>query len=251
MPKRPKHDRRYQGEEKQSERLEVRLGPSLRDRFLAACQRAGDTPSAVLRHAMAEYVSSLDLAERKTLTQELIMKLIHNPLKMAGMALTSLAAFTLMAAPGSADEKLFKALDSNGDGVLTKTDNAPLDKVVFVLDEDNSDSITLDEFRIAARYARIFARPQADGAFQVQADQVTMNEAANRAEYAGRVGFKWARTASGDQPDFITEDGADIVSSLVTIDLSAPGEVRFKTQTLTIAELTAIDRLDRVIIELQ
>ena len=40
-------DRRRKGEEKQTERLEVRLGVTQRDQFLAACKRAGDTPSDV------------------------------------------------------------------------------------------------------------------------------------------------------------------------------------------------------------
>jgi len=81
------HDKRRKGPEKHTERIEVRMGTTLRNQFLATCKRVGDTPSDVLRAAMATYVEDMKLAERKTLKQELTMKLIHNPLKAAGMAM--------------------------------------------------------------------------------------------------------------------------------------------------------------------
>ena len=148
-------DRRRKGEEKQTERIEVRLGVTQRDQFLAACKRAGDTPSDVLRAAMSSYIAKIQSAERKTLRQELAMKLIYNPLKAAGMALTSLAAFTLIAAPSSADEVLFKALDENEDGALTQQDAAIGEEVILALDQDHSKTVTLEEFKTHAVYGYI------------------------------------------------------------------------------------------------
>ena len=148
-------DRRRKGEEKQTERIEVRLGVTQRDQFLAACKRAGDTPSDVLRAAMSSYIAKIQSAERKTLRQELAMKLIHNPLKAAGMALTSLAAFAMIAAPSSADEVLFKALDENEDGALTQQDAAIGEEVILALDQDHSKTVTLEEFKTHAVYGYI------------------------------------------------------------------------------------------------
>ena len=143
--------------EKNSERVEIRLTYSLKQRFLAACKRAGDTPSEALRGAMADYILQVDAAGKPNFFQELTMKLIHNPLKTATMALTSLAAFALVAAPSSADERLFKALDENGDGALTQTDSAIGDEVIYALDEDDSKSVTLDEFKLYSAYGVMVA----------------------------------------------------------------------------------------------
>ena len=156
MPDMPRaQDKRRKGDEKQTERIEVRLGVTLRDQFLGACKRAGDTPSDILRAAMSDYVGKVELAERKTLKQELTMKLIHNPLKTATMALTSLAAFALFAAPSSADERLFKALDENGDGVLTEQDSVIGEEVMHALDDDHSKSVTRDEFTTRVVYGEL------------------------------------------------------------------------------------------------
>jgi len=245
------HDKRRKGDEKQTERIEVRLGVTLRDQFLSACKRAGDTPSDVLRAAMSDYVGKVQLAERKTLRQELMMKLIHNPLKTAIMALTSLAAFALVAAPSSADERLFKALDSNGDGVLTETDSAPLERVIFVLDADDSESITLDEFRTMARYGRLF-QPEADsGRLSAQSDRVTISEDSQEIIFSGEPNITFTPPdENGDEGLHITENAKTVIS-LVTIDLSAPGEVRFKSENMTLDALRQIDDLNHIVIEIE
>ena len=73
------------------------------------------------------------------------MKLIHNPLKAAGMALTSLAAFAMIAAPSSADERLFSSYDKDKNGQITE---AEIDaEAIAALDTDQNGSITLQEFR--------------------------------------------------------------------------------------------------------
>ena len=235
-------DRRRKGEEKQTERIEVRLGVTQRDQFLAACKRAGDTPSDVLRAAMSSYIVKIQSAERKTLRQELTMKLIHNPLKTAGMALTSLAAFALIAAPSSADERLFKALDSNGDGVLTETDTAPLEKVIFVLDKDGSDSITLDEFRTIARYGRLFEPEKIKGKIDVSAKEIFVDNNTSQAEFSGDVDITLHPT---------DEHTSSTIVSLVTIDLTEPGEIRFKSENVTMEELSQVGSLDHMVIELE
>ena len=173
------------------------------------------------------------------------MKLIHNPIKAAGMALTSLAAFALMAAPSAADEKLFKALDSNGDGVLTETDSAPLEKVIFVLDANNSDSITLDEFRIMARYGRLF-QPEADTRrLSAQSDKVMISQNSQELIFSGEPNITFT------PPDENNTENTKTVISLVTIDLSAPGEVRFKSQNMTLDALSQIDGLNHIVVEVE
>jgi len=71
------------------------------------------------------------------------MRLIHNPLKAAGMILASLAAFALMAAPSFADERLFASYDSNKDGQITDTEIET--EVIAALDANQSNSIELEE----------------------------------------------------------------------------------------------------------
>ena len=128
-------DKRRKGEEKQTERIEVRLGLTLRDRFLAACKRAGDTPSDVLRAAMSTYVEVVELAERNTLRQELTMKLIRNPLKAASIAGAGLVATILFgAAPSMADDSFFDQLDKNGDGYLSSDETNLLEDVQNKID---------------------------------------------------------------------------------------------------------------------
>lgn len=235
------NDKRRKGEEKQTERIEVRLGVTLRDQFLDACKRVGDTPSDVLRAAMSGYVAEVRLAERKTLRQELTMKLIHNPLKTAGMALTSLAAFALIAAPSSADERLFKALDSNGDGVLTETDSAPLEQVIRILDEDGSRSITLDEFRTMVRYG-LFSLPKtAEGMPRLDIDIAHLENDPNEADASGDLGITWTPADEHGNEGLIKENVPITQISLVTMDLTSLGEVRFKSESATLDELAEIN----------
>jgi len=237
--------------EKNSERVEIRLTYSLKQRFLAACKRAGDTPSEALRGAMADYILQVEAAGKPNFFQELTMKLIHNPLKTATMALTTLAAFALVAAPSSADERLFKALDSNGDGVLTETDSAPLERVIYVLDADNSKSITLDEFRTMARYGRLFQPEASKGQLSGQSDRVTVSEDSQEIIFSGEPNITFTPPdENGDEGLHITEDAKTVIS-LVTIDLSSPGEVRFKSENMTLDALSQIDDLNHIVVEIE
>lgn len=90
--------------EKLSERLEIRLPHSVKQRFLAACKRAGETPSDVLRTAMNGYIAEVETIEHQTFIQELTMKLVQSPLKALAMTGTSIAAAIMFtAAPSVAD----------------------------------------------------------------------------------------------------------------------------------------------------
>lgn len=229
--------------EKNSERVEIRLPYSLKQQFLAACTRAGETPSDVLREAMADYVTRVELAEKPTPLQEIIMKLIHNPLKAAGMTLASVTAFALMAAPSSADERLFNALDLDEDGAISALDLSEADRIVIqVLDADGSETITLDEFRILTRYGQIITT----GDIGVVADTVTVNSDDASINFDGDVhaqetedgGFKLILPEGTDwQPDLSTLSSGDSVTGkikvtydtyaaqIVTLDLSQAGKV--------------------------
>ena len=227
-------DRRRKGAEKQTERLEVRLGVTQRDQFLAACKRAGDTPSDVLRAAMSSYIAKIQSAERKTLRQELAMKFIHNPLKTAAMALTSLAAFALMAAPSSADERLFKALDENGDGTLTEADAAIGREVIDALDADYSRTITLEEFKTHAVYGYII-----------------MTEPTGFEDPEG-----WSSWSEEQQKAYSAERFAEteiIEQTLISLDLSKIGEIRITKKAVPtsggITPLPFDDDFEKMVIE--
>ena len=90
--------------EKLSERLEIRLHHSAKQRFLAACRRTGDVPSDVLRAAMKGYIETVEAAEQPSLAKELSMKLIHNPLKTLAALGTSVAAAVMFTATPSIAE---------------------------------------------------------------------------------------------------------------------------------------------------
>ena len=157
---------------------------------------------------MADYILRVEAAGKPTFFQELSMKLIHNPLKTAGMALTSLAAFTLIAAPSSADEQLFKALDSNGDGIITEADSALVENVVTVLDRDYSGGVTLEEFKVRVVFGELnaidpnFGEPDPEGWTEFSEEQ------------------RQAYLASRPKMEF-----SEVM--LVTMDLSEPGQVSF------------------------
>lgn len=51
-----RNDPKSRGPSKKTESLEIRLSPEEKSDFLAACRRAGETASAVLRNAMRAYV---------------------------------------------------------------------------------------------------------------------------------------------------------------------------------------------------
>ena len=92
--------------EKLSERLEIRLHHSVKQRFLAACRRTGDVPSDVLRAAMKSYIEKVEAAEQSNLAKELSMTLIRNPLKTLTTLGTSIAAVVMFtAAPSVAEDR--------------------------------------------------------------------------------------------------------------------------------------------------
>ncbi|MEO9970254.1 MAG: energy transducer TonB [Hyphomonadaceae bacterium] len=99
-------DKKNDPPEKLSERLEIRLHHSVKQRFLAACRRTGDVPSDVLRAAMKGYIETVEAAEQPSLAKELSMKLIRNPLKTLTTLGTSIAAVIMFtAAPSVAEDR--------------------------------------------------------------------------------------------------------------------------------------------------
>ncbi len=237
--------------EKNSERVEVRLPYSLKQRFLSACERAGETPSEALRDAMADYILRIEQAGKPNLFEGMTMRLIHNPLKAAGMTLASLTAFALMAAPSSADERLFKALDLDGDGAISAEDLSETDRILIkVLDSDFSDTVTLDEFRLITRFGRITITGSI-GSIAVGTNSVTVNEHQSGTVIDGQIELEepqtegvelilpdeetWLAAALVAEHDDATEGNANVGlgnhhANVVTLDLSQAGQVRLTSE---------------------
>ena len=132
--------------EKLSERIEVRLPYSDKQRFLEACRKVGEVPSEVLRLAMQDYVVRVEAAEKPTLTEDLTMTFIRNPLKTLSMAAASLMAVTLFTAtPSIADEALFETFDRNQDGKIDGDEVSG--DIVDLLDANRSSAIDPKEFQ--------------------------------------------------------------------------------------------------------
>lgn len=202
-------DRRRKGPEKQTSRLEVRLGPSLRQRFLDTCERVGDTPSDVIRAAMSDYILRIETAERKTLKQELTMRLIRNPLKTIGMTLSAAAAMLAFAVPvGTADTDPFKLLDENGDGVLSSADEAfkeALDPLLVTADTNKDGVLSKAEFDT------------------LNVKSGTLGEDANLSgidlsEFEGKKPKTFVMITSGDAADSLTDE--DIAALIEDGDVS-------------------------------
>ncbi|MEO1028344.1 MAG: EF-hand domain-containing protein [Pseudomonadota bacterium] len=112
-----------QRKEKKSETLEVRLPHSTKRDFMDACEREGITASQAVRTFIDVYVRRSKRANLKTISQDLAMKLIKNPLKTIGISASALfAALAFSAAPSMADNDSFATLDKDGDGYITKED---------------------------------------------------------------------------------------------------------------------------------
>jgi len=115
-------NRKPRPKEKKSEMLDVRLPFGLKQALVEACRKQGVTVSDTVRGLISEYVNATKAGQTHPKLRGIAMKIARNPLKTTGMALTSLAAFALTAAPSTADERLFKALDLDGDGTISAHD---------------------------------------------------------------------------------------------------------------------------------
>lgn len=209
--------------EKNSERIEIRLPYTAKNRFLEACRRAGDTPSQVLRSAITAYSDTIEAAERQQLKQDLKMKLINNPLKAASMLAASAAtALFLVTAPSAADDSLFDTFDHNNDGELTKIDlPKEISTILNALDRDKSGSITKSEFTPFTQFPLISLPGSLDELAPINDDKTI------------KLG--------GD-----TLESSNI--TLVSIDMSEAGRVVISREKLTMDELEALN-LNKIIIE--
>lgn len=245
-------NRKPRPKEKKSEMLDVRLPFGLKQALVEACRKQGVTVSDTVRGLISEYVNATKAGQTHPKLRGIAMKIARNPLKTTGMALTSLAAFALTAAPSTADERLFKALDLDGDGTISAHDLNETDQIVIqVLDADHSETVTLDEFRLITQFGRFTM----GGPVKIEATTVTVNEDRTQATYGGRVdlnlepqndGFElrlpdtetWSQEELGLQhlAEGQTEGSVDISfpdihhASIVTLDLSEAGQVKLTSE---------------------
>ncbi|WP_370235185.1 MULTISPECIES: energy transducer TonB [Henriciella] len=97
----------YKKREKKSDTLEVRLPHSRKEAFKTACEEQGVTASHAVRTFVDAYIRRSRRVKLKTITQELVMTLIKNPLKttggLAAGASAIAAAFAIFALPSTAE----------------------------------------------------------------------------------------------------------------------------------------------------
>ena len=140
------NNRKPRPKEKKSEMLDVRLPFGLKQALVEACRKQGVTVSDTVRGLISEYVNATKAGHIHPKLKGIAMKIARNPLKTTGMTLASLAAFALMAAPSTADERLFASYDTNKDGQITETEIEA--EVIAALDTNLSNSIELGEFAL-------------------------------------------------------------------------------------------------------
>ena len=128
-------------------------------------------------------------------------------------------------APTTSEQDLFDALDSDRDGELSLFDVTPLANVIPLLDKDTSDTVTIDEFRTRISYADV--KIVEEDFYRGDVEQDT-----------------WTAIAAVEQSDQNKPGVAEpeiIASTLITMDLTSPGEVRFTTREATAEEITEAD----------
>lgn len=93
--------------EKKSDTLEVRLPHSKKEAFKSACEAEGITVSHAVRTFVDAYIRRSRRVKLKTITQDLTMTMIRNPLKTTGgfaaTAAAIAAAFSVFALPSAAE----------------------------------------------------------------------------------------------------------------------------------------------------
>jgi len=135
-------------------------------------------------------------------------------------AIAGVLSFT--SAPASGDQALFEALDSDQDGELSLFDVAPLANVIPLLDKDTSDTVTIDEFRTRISYADV--KMVEEDFYRGDVEQDT-----------------WNAIAAVEQSKPGAAEPKIIANTLITMDLTSPGEVRFTTREATTEEIAEAD----------
>lgn len=138
--------------EKKSESLDIRLPFQLKQEFMEATRKRGETASGVLREFINSYIEEARLAEHPNTVQEITMTLARHRIKtLATAAGAALGVFSLTALPSAADPSAFDALDKNKDGVITEGEIAPgFDAgIIAELDSDGSGGVSQEELEAA------------------------------------------------------------------------------------------------------
>ena len=183
--------------EKKSESLDVRLPFSIKRDLMETARARGETASEAVRRMIGVYLSEAEAGATPNSPKGWIPVLARNRKKATLMAATVLAAgFSLTLLPtASADEKVFEALDRNGDGVLTPGEIAPQDDRIFdVLDTDGSRSITPEEFA-PATVVRTVSDSVRDKGEEPSVRIITVEETKIDVQEAGKSNV-WTSTVS-------------------------------------------------------
>jgi len=145
---------------------------------------------------------------------------IKLPYLITPFAIAGLLSFTI--APTNSEQALFEALDSDQDGELSLFDVTPLANVIPLLDTDNSDTVTIDEFRTMVTYADV--------------------KMVNEDFYMGDVAPETWTTIAAIEQDAKNASEPHIVSNtMITMDLTNTGEVRFTTRAASAEEIAETD----------
>ncbi len=155
------HKDRPEPWEKKSERFEIRLPFSKKQAFLEACEAQGDTPSEALRRFIHTYLRRSEEDSLGPARRRLRYKARQNwVFGLSGVL--AIGAMSIAGPQGCASIKaqkiesqrqaLFTAYDKDGSGALERGEVTSNDKALHdVLDIDDSQTLSLDEFLIRGR----------------------------------------------------------------------------------------------------
>ncbi len=212
--------------EKKSEMLDVRLPYGLKQDLVKACRERNTTVSDTVRGLIAAHLDQAERATQPSPLQEIAMTFIRNPLKTAGMTLTSVAAALVFAAqPSVADDALFRSFDKNQDGRLADDDGVH-GTAIRVLDVNDDGAVDLDEFKPLAELSEVSDRVFAD------ADGVARR----------RVAVRFVRVAFRDEN--LIETGTWSSSEDIPVDASS-AEVADMIETLKTRNADNVAEKDR------
>lgn len=140
--------------EKKSERLEIRLPFSTKQAFVEACERRADTPSGSIRRFIDSYIKQSDnelLSKAFTALKRRLFRPVPVIATVACLLAVTMAITYWNGQPDTQEMKvtqLFTAYDIDQSGALEVGEISTLDHYLHTaMDDDNSGSITLDEFR--------------------------------------------------------------------------------------------------------
>jgi Ca2+-binding EF-hand superfamily protein len=109
---------------KKTEMIEVRVSLETKRDFLVACKGAGRSASDVIREGMLTFIDGqARVAGGKTRVLPFALPLIRKRYLAAGVAAMGLASFAALPSAAAPDlASMFKRMDANGDGVLSRAE---------------------------------------------------------------------------------------------------------------------------------